>query len=426
MTAVHPRELSVIRRLVLSAIMLAAATPGTISGQRYDSSTTEIVAPGVVHRRLVVNSGPWRVNVLEIDLRQPGLSIRGARARDAYSGRETVRSMVDRYKGPGRAVAAVNGDFFDVKTGTGQSENNVVIEGKVWKGVTVTDSPYDTFDNLHSQFGVDWRNRPRIDRFGLDAWIIGASGHRVRLDGLNFRPDTNSIVLYTPAFGDSTPTDSIGRRMLSLPLRLTGQRGDTFFFRVAGSAREGGGVPLAGGGVLAAEGTKSSDLRAIAARRGGLTIKVRLAPNGARLRTVVGGWPRLVLAGRNVAQLADIVEGTFPRFSSAKHPRTAVGFSRDSSKLFLITVDGRRESDSGMSLVELGKMVMDLGAYEAMNFDGGGSTTMVIDGKVVNLPSDQTGERPVGGALMVVVDDSTGMTRGRLRRTRGPGLPIAH
>jgi hypothetical protein len=411
---------------MLSAIVLAAATPGTISGQRYDSSTTEIVAPGVVHRRLVVNSGPWRVNVLEIDLRQPGLSIRGARARDAYGGRETVRSMVDRYKGPGRAVAAVNGDFFDVKTGTGQSENNVVIEGKVWKGVTVTDSPYDTFDNLHSQFGVDWRNRPRIDRFGLDAWIIGASGHRVRLDGLNFRPDTNSIVLYTPAFGDSTPTDSIGGRMLSLPLRLTGQRGDTFFFSVAGSAREGGGVPLAGGGVLAAGGTKSSDLRAIAARRGGLTIKVRLAPNGARLRTVVGGWPRLVLAGRNVAQLADIVEGTFPRFSSAKHPRTAVGFSRDSSKLFLITVDGRRESDSGMSLVELGRMVMDLGAYEAMNFDGGGSTTMVIDGKVVNLPSDQTGERPVGGALMVVVDDSTGMTRGRPRRTRGPGVPIAH
>ena len=55
-----------------------------------------------------------------------------------------------------------------------------------------------------------------------------------------------------------------------------------------------------------------------------------------------------------------------------------------------------------MTLVELADMMRKLGAWQAMNFDGGGSTTMVIDGVLVNKPSDQTGERAVGNALMVV------------------------
>jgi exopolysaccharide biosynthesis protein len=108
--------------------------------------------------------------------------------------------------------------------------------------------------------------------------------------------------------------------------------------------------------------------------------------------------------GRSTAAQADSLEGTFPRFSSDRHPRTAIGFSSDSTKLFLITVDGRRESDSGMSLTELARVMLDLGVYEGMNFDGGGSTTMVVDGKIVNSPSDKTGERPVGSGLLVVVD----------------------
>jgi exopolysaccharide biosynthesis protein len=57
-----------------------------------------------------------------------------------------------------------------------------------------------------------------------------------------------------------------------------------------------------------------------------------------------------------------------------------------------------------MSLVELAQVMIRLGAYEAMNFDGGGSTTMVVEGKLMNRPSDQTGERAVGSALLVVTE----------------------
>jgi exopolysaccharide biosynthesis protein len=55
-----------------------------------------------------------------------------------------------------------------------------------------------------------------------------------------------------------------------------------------------------------------------------------------------------------------------------------------------------------MTLTEIANMMRKLGAWQAMNFDGGGSTTMVIDGAVVNKPSDKEGERAVGNALLVV------------------------
>ena len=69
------------------------------------------------------------------------------------------------------------------------------------------------------------------------------------------------------------------------------------------------------------------------------------------------------------------------------HPRTAVG---------------RQERNAGMTLIELADLLARLGAWQAMNFDGGGSTTMVIGGVLVNRPSDATGERAVGNALLVV------------------------
>ena len=98
-----------------------------------------------------------------------------------------------------------------------------------------------------------------------------------------------------------------------------------------------------------------------------------------------------------------IVEGTFPRFEG-RNPRSAVGFSKDSSTLYLVVVDSSRPAtDVGMTLVELARLMLQLGAHDAMNFDGGGSTTMVVEGKIVNRPSDQTGERAVGSGLLVIV-----------------------
>ncbi len=307
--------------------------------------------------------------------------------------------MADRFAGPGRAVAAINGDFFNIKTG--ESENNEIIEGSLIKGETITDSPYDTFDTVHSQFGVGWDNRPVIERFVFVGSVRATGNRGHRLDALNYLPHGSSLVLYTATFGDSAAADSSGVPRVALRLRRLGGSGDTLLFAVVGRP-DSTPVSLAQA-ALVATGSRRAEL---ARFRPGNKLRVvfGLAPAHRRLRTLIGGWPRLLMHGKNVANAADPLEGTFPRFSATRHPRTAVGFSRDSSHLFLVAVDGRRESGVGMSLIELARLMSTLGAYEAINLDGGGSTTMVVNREVVNSPSDKTGERPVGSALLVVVE----------------------
>src|SRR6266516_1305175 len=280
------------------AVLTVSARP--VAAQKFDSSTSYIVAPGVVHRRVVVNRGPWHVNILEVNLRQPGVVVRGVRAHDSFVGRETVSSMAKRYNGPGKVVSAVNADFFNIRA-TGESENNVVIEGRLWKGVRITDSPYDAFNTIHSQFGLDSQNHPLIERFEFEGRALGPRNRTANLDALNFWPDSNALVLYTAAFGDSTPPDSTGRHLLVVPLRSDGRRGDTLIFERAGKERQGWSLPLVAGGVLAAGGKRRSDLRALVAGVGAIKVVASLVPNRGRLRSVVGGWPRLIMHGRSVA-----------------------------------------------------------------------------------------------------------------------------
>ena len=84
-----------------------------------------------------------------------------------------------------------------------------------------------------------------------------------------------------------------------------------------------------------------------------------------------------------------------------RHPRTMLGVDR-AGFAWLVTVDGRQpDASAGMTLVELQRLAHRIGLTDALNLDGGGSTTMVIAGNVVNHPSDPTGARTVSDVLLV-------------------------
>lgn len=119
----------------------------------------------------------------------------------------------------------------------------------------------------------------------------------------------------------------------------------------------------------------------------------------------VGGRPRLV---RDSTIVPDVDAGQ-PNFSTSRHPRTAVGIGDQGKRLFLVVVDGRQAAYSdGMTLRELASLMLSIGARDALNLDGGGSTTMVVENaktrklEIVNRPSDPGGERAVGDALAIV------------------------
>jgi hypothetical protein len=402
------------------------------------------VAPGILYRCILDPRGPWVINVVSVDLKHPAYALEGERAKGAFLGRERVSAMASRLAAGGRRpIVGINADFFDLRTG--EVENNHVIRGEWVKGVVVTDSPHDDFDNAHTQFGVDVRGRPLIGRFELHG--SAASGTlRVPLVGINFRPPRREgLVLYNPWYGDRTPdggadstrtarrdqaapaardssparppaelrADSArelaaraARAAVEVVLRRVGRRADTTLYRVAASreARQGGGAAIPpGGAVLSATGAAATAFVQQVSRLGALVkVTARLGDWPTPPLAVVGGWPRVVKGGTNVGGASDSTEGTFPRFSAARHPRSALGITRDSSIAFFVVVDGRRPWSVGMSLSELGSALLSLGAWDAMNLDGGGSSALWIRGTVVNYPSDATGERPVGNGLFVV------------------------
>jgi hypothetical protein len=390
--------------LLISAAPLAALAAPQMAATVRDSTRVDTLAPGVVHVRHAVAGGPWVAHVVRVDLRRARVEIVHARAGDRLASRERTSAMAARRTAAGqRVLAAVNADFFDLASGA--SENNVVIAGEWWKGVRVTESPYDTFDNVHAQFALTTTGRPVIDRFAFDGWARTPRA-AFPVIALNAMPAGayEGSALWTPRFGIVTPRDSV-RPVTELTLSAAGRRADTLLYVRRGAAKGGGSAIPADGAVLAAYGARAAALDSTA---NGDTVRLTLAaspcgpaPDGT-FSLIVGGWPRILRDGRNVAPLAPAEEGTISRNAEVRHPRTAIGFSRDSTTLLIVTVDGRSTQSVGMTLTELANFLQGLGAWNALNFDGGGSTTMVVRGKVVNTPSDRTGERDVGSALLIV------------------------
>ena len=394
---------SAVRVASLATLCLGAASTA-IRAQSRDTASSRSLAPGVIYGRFVDARGPWVVHLVRIDLRRADLELRHARAHDSLRSRERTTEMVRRAVTAGAHVlAAVNADFFDLTTG--ENENNQVVGGEWWKGLKVTDSPYDTYDNVHAQLALDSARHPSIDRYQFEgrAWARGVMTPILTLNAIA-AGHYEGTSLFTPRYGAATPRDTT-RPAAEAALRGAGWRGDTTLFvrRGAVLASTGSAIP-ADGAVLSAYGSRVKELQAMAE---GDTVRIMLStvPRLARGHApalVIGGWPRILRDGRDVAGDAASIEGTISRNAEARHPRTAVGYSRGGATLLLVAVDGRSPKSVGMTLVELSALMRRLGAWNALNFDGGGSTTMVIDGAVVNTPSDTTGERAVGNALLLV------------------------
>src|SRR5699024_618264 len=116
----------------------------------------------------------------------------------------------------------------------------------------------------------------------------------------------------------------------------------------------------------------------------------------------VGGGPVLIKDGKIVL---DYVAEGFGKSHALRHPRTAVGYKNETTLLWMV-VDGRQAASVGVTLEELAQIMQERGAYEAVNLDGGGSSTMVAQNEVINVPTDISGGnrnslRQNAGALIV-------------------------
>ncbi|MEN3037995.1 MAG: phosphodiester glycosidase family protein, partial [Candidatus Kryptonium sp.] len=222
------------------------------------------------------------------------------------------------------------------------------------------------------------------------------------IDGINEPRGDNLLILYNSYFGNATGTNQWGTEALIRPLNQWIVN-DTVFCVVDTIVNWVGNmiIPL-GKAVLSGHGRAGEFLRNNLKIKDTVKIILQLEPNVGKIFQAIGGLPRIITNGQNVVAQTYQQEGASSSFTYSRHPRTAIGFSRDSTKIYFLTVDGRQASSVGMTLDELANFMLTLGVWHAVNLDGGGSTTMVVRGKVVNSPSDPTGERAVSNAILVV------------------------
>jgi len=118
-----------------------------------------------------------------------------------------------------------------------------------------------------------------------------------------------------------------------------------------------------------------------------------------KMETAVGGGPVLVHDGK--IRVTNEEEGLFIKGEKDIHPRSAMGYTRD-GRIIVLAVQGRTPGvASGVTLAEEAKVLFDLGCYEALNLDGGGSSCMLVNGKETIKPSDKEGERPVPAVFII-------------------------
>jgi hypothetical protein len=244
-------------------------------------------------------------------------------------------------------------------------------------------------------------------------------------DGVNVDRAAGKIVLYTPAFGPSTRTASPG---VDLVLRVVEPAGE---FRLGQTAlvevlalNEGaqdGPIPP-GGAVLSGDGAGADALHSLWARvsSGAASSQafLRVESTDLDVRESVGGSPILVKDGKR--WFTDPGDN----FTNGRHPRTLVGWTSGGDVL-LVTVDGRQpEVSVGMSLHEATDLLIGLGATDGINLDGGGSTTFVRGGNVVNKVSDV--QVRAGGKTMMRHSVQKGDTvLGHLERPVASALVVA-
>lgn len=364
---------------------------------------TESLAPGVWHHTVDLIDGPWVLHVIEIDLptaRKAGIRLQSARA--PYNDLDNDLGLERTSVLAAEALAAINGDFF--------------YPGKPGRpmGLQVRDGELLVEPRRRSAFAVGGDgDGVYIDVFDLDAGLVTATGRTLPISHVNRDPSGPGDLTYfnhhAQAWTDTVTAD-VGFVLQALD--HDGWRdADTLSARVLQVRRSQWPLKLAPGQWLVAGGADFAEEVVTP----GDTVRLfrRLPPISRGLSEAIGGGPRIVRNGR--PSIEHEAENLGTAFATDRHPRSAIGIDDKGRTLFLVTVDGRQPGYSvGMSLAELADFMSSqlalftksrVNAAQALNLDGGGSTTMVVRRQVVNRPSDQTGERTVANALLVVTTD---------------------
>ncbi len=404
------------RSVVLSICLLPLAFGPVAQAARSSSSGWEHIAAGIDYKMFSL-PGPNRAHVARLDREQLDVILESSIAQGRLSGGlETVSGMVERYDGAINAwgdtwgarnhvVVAINGSFYD--PGTGIPQGGVIHSGWYSKW----------FDELSGISGLSWKEDHNVflgqcvyHRPDKQLLTNLTTGDRLEIHGVNTRPQRDQLILLTPQFDRDSQRESKGIDVLvelTRPAMLM-----PFPHMVTGIVREvriaPGSTPIPFDHVVLSGWGDIDDQLVQFLMEGdavGLSFEITHLDQDCKYAAPEEWTKSYASVAGNIIFL---YEGKIQEFEQIgallRHPRTAICYNQD--YLYFVVIDGRDDAYSvGMTILELANFCKEkLQATEGINLDGGGSSTMWVNGEVVNRPSDGHERNVANGVMMVIVE----------------------
>lgn len=374
--------------LCLTAVLCLALGSSTSAGGADDGTDrparapivkTRMIAPGVRYQKIVRRQVPLKTYVLTLDLSKK-ITLDTALADAALPSRRPLTDIVR----SGGALAGVNGDWFDL--GTGIPAHAFAQDGDLLRTTTLGGTGFGV---TRDESNVLFEN-PRVFVTLTDT----STGRTFTIDRWNQGdPTVGELAGFSPLGGTAEPPPRFACSVRLLPLgEPTVAEPDgvnrPYVVDVARCSED----PLArqGGVVISAEPATDEAVELLALEPG-TDMRLHWTAGWSNVFDVIGGGPLLLRDGKLVG---------ICNSQCGRHPRTGVGVTAD-GKILLVVVDGRHRRSRGATMFEFARIMRDLGASTALNLDGGGSSEMVVQGEVVNVPSDGH-ERAISNAILVL------------------------
>ena len=389
-----------------------------------EEKTHKQIASGVTHTYLNVYSEKLKeaVYICSIDLQDPYTEVFVASAQGGVTRLETVRNLAQEHlEQQKKVVAAINGDFFSA---LGVPSGLQIVNGEI------ICSP---LKNKVAMAIMEDRSVRLLQQIQMEAWVRLGNEFQLSVDAVNRTrglAQSDHLHVYTTRFGTSTNTPAEG---VEVVLELTDSQvklkpAQTITAKVL-KIIEGGNSSIPPQGlILSATGQKAEWLRRHLVPGVFIELHVSYDQGVNQARQVLSGNSTLAYPLLNNGELApEIVDKDNP-FYSDRHPRTML--ATKAGKLYTVVVDGRQPGYSdGMTLAESAYYLQTLGMEQAINIDGGGSSTCLIRplGQstlyLANTPSDGF-ERAVGNGLIITNTASQGSLAKLLLEPEGKSLVL--
>lgn len=335
------------------------------------------VIPGIdySHIKKSTENGPLHVHILIVDLKNDKIRVRPELAGGIIGNLETTSNIAIR----SNAIAAVNGSFFAVRKKLHLPLGLMIIDGQVVNKSILDRAAIGITENKDIIFGI-----PKTK-----GYVVNLENKKsVQIWGVNRPRKKDEVVIYTNEYGATTRTNKHGKEMIV-------DENGVITEITSGDSR----IPK-DGFVVSLHGW-SRDFAAKSKKGEKIGLVYDLTGPWNKIKQAVTGGPLLIKDGE-IVHKESIANERFRDEMLLPNSRTAIGISRNKELIFVVA-DKRPPLSNGVSYDELAEIMKEAGAYNAMGLDGGHTSTMYIDGKVVNYPLAGY-EGLVSNALIVTYD----------------------